>query len=75
MGTTHEYKDTIHVVLQRMDLGLVVTLGFLLVKRPQRVGPIVKVPNHPSLVRLLCRGATINATPGHIVRLRSSIRC
>ena len=45
-GTTHEYKDTIHVVLQRMDLGLVVTLGFLLVKRPQRVGTIIKVPNH-----------------------------
>lgn len=44
---THEYKDTVHIILQGLYPGLVVALGFLFVERPQSVGTVVKVPNHP----------------------------
>ena len=43
---TNKYKDTIHVVLQSLDLGLVVALCFVPVKRPEGVGTAVKIAYH-----------------------------
>jgi len=47
---TYEYEDTVHIVLQGLYPGLVMALGFLFMKRPQSIGAIVKVPDHPPWV-------------------------
>ena len=52
---TDEYKDTIHVILQSLVVGLVVALGFLAVKIPERVGTAFKVPYHALFFRFLVR--------------------
>jgi hypothetical protein len=50
MGTdetwTDEYKDTLHVVLQSLNQGFVVALGFFPVKGPEGVGTAVKIAYH-----------------------------
>ena len=46
---TDEYKDTIHVIFQRLNPGFVVALRFFAVKRPERVGTAVKIAYHARL--------------------------
>ena len=46
---TDEYKDTIHVILQRLNPGFVVALRFFSVKRPERVGTAIKIAYHARL--------------------------
>jgi hypothetical protein len=43
---TDKYKDTIHVVLQRLNPGFVVALRFFSIKRPERVGTAIKIAYH-----------------------------
>jgi hypothetical protein len=43
---TDEYKDTIHVILQRLNPGFVVTLRFFAVKRPEGVSTAIKIAYH-----------------------------
>ena len=43
---TDKYKDTIHVILQRLNPGFVVTLCFFPVKSPERVGTAIKIAYH-----------------------------
>jgi hypothetical protein len=43
---TDKYKDTIHVIFQRLNLSFVVTLSFFPVKSPERVGTAVEIAYH-----------------------------
>ena len=53
---TNKYKDTIHIVLQRLNAGFVVALCFFPIKRPQRVSTAVKIADHTRfLARIIIR--------------------
>ena len=43
---TDKYKDSIHILLQRLDAGFVVALGFFPIKRPQRISSAVEITYH-----------------------------
>ena len=43
---TNKDKDTVHVFLQRLDAGLVVTLSFFPVKIPEGVSASMKIAYH-----------------------------
>ena len=49
---TNEYKDTVHVLLQRFNASIVVALGLCPVKGPEGVSTAVKIAYH---VRILTR--------------------
>ena len=64
---TDKYKNTIHVVLQSLNPGLVVALCFFPVKRPEGVGTAVKIANH---ARFLARIIDNRATFAKVVKHR-----
>jgi hypothetical protein len=43
---TDEYKDTVHVFLQRLNPGFVVALGFFPIKRPEPTSSAMKIAYH-----------------------------
>ena len=56
---TNKDKDPIHIFLQRLDEGLVVTLSFFRVKRPEGVGTSMKIAYHARiLTRIIGDGAS-----------------
>jgi hypothetical protein len=61
---TNKDKDTIHVFLQRLNAGFVVTLSFFPVKIPEGVSTSMKIAYH---ARFLTRIIGNRATFGRVV--------
>jgi hypothetical protein len=55
---TDEYKDTIHVFLQRLNAGFVVALGFFPVERPEGISTAVKIAYHARFLSIIGGGST-----------------
>ena len=61
---TNEYKNTVHVLLQRFNASIVVALGFCPVERPEGVSTSMKIAYH---VRILIRIFVDRATFARVV--------
>ncbi len=53
--STHEYKDTIHVIFQGIDPSIIVALGFISEESPERIRTAIKIAYHAWFFRFLFR--------------------
>jgi hypothetical protein len=51
--STHKYKDTIHVIFQGIDLGVIVALSFISEECPERIRTAIEIPYHSWFFRFL----------------------
>jgi hypothetical protein len=56
----NEYQNTFHVDLQHLNMGLILALGFLSVKRPQPIGAVVNLLSY-SLLEVLGESHEVNS--------------
>jgi hypothetical protein len=65
---TDKYKDTVHVVLQSLDAGIVVALSFFPVKSPERVSTPVEIAYHAQLLaRIIGDRVTFSRVINHFL--------